>query len=115
MTRSEGEVEVIRRLNEYARTNASEQREALVAEWRKHHPEAAKETSSYLKPLEQFQKRRDRKGQEVTERMPQQKRNSRSCARARAGSRAARISMRGSRPEWISELTRYDEAKCHSA
>lgn len=67
MTRSEGEVEVIRRLNEYARTNASEQREALVAEWRKHHPEAAKETSSYLKPLEQFQKRRDPKGQEVTE------------------------------------------------
>ncbi len=63
----ERDVQAMTRLRDYARTNATEQRDKLVAEWRKHHPDAAKETSSHLKPMMLFQKRRDANGQEVTE------------------------------------------------
>jgi hypothetical protein len=45
------QAEIQRRLKGYQTEDATEQRNALVAEWRKHHPEAAHETSSWLKPL----------------------------------------------------------------
>jgi hypothetical protein len=43
--------EMRKRLADYAQQDASLLRAQLVAEWRKHHPEAAKESSAFLHPL----------------------------------------------------------------
>src|SRR5207302_5426260 len=45
------EMEVVKRLMDYQNNNPTEEHRKLVEFWRKYHPEAAKETSSYLKPL----------------------------------------------------------------
>jgi hypothetical protein len=58
---------VIERLMDYGRTDPGKERDALVALWRKYHPEAAKEVSAALKPLMEFQRRKDAHGIEVVE------------------------------------------------
>lgn len=44
-------LEIRRRLGDYESTNYTDQRAQLVAAWRKHHPDAAKEASAFLHPL----------------------------------------------------------------
>jgi hypothetical protein len=43
--------EIARRLRDYDKEDLTEQRKKLVEAWRKHYPEAAQETSNWLKPL----------------------------------------------------------------
>jgi hypothetical protein len=52
--------EVVRRLKDYGRQDPTEERQLLVELWRKHHPAAAAEDPSYLKPLSLAQRFEER-------------------------------------------------------
>ncbi len=57
MTEQERREEITRRIADYTLQDATAQKRRLVELWRLHHPEAAQETSTHLKPLMIIHKR----------------------------------------------------------